>query len=66
MTHINAFVQEFLEAKAKAGEGQGRLEAAEVALRAHPDFEESLLGDEEVEDVAEENTEVPVKVKKKQ
>lgn len=63
MTHINAFVQEYLDAKAKVGEGQGQLEAAELALRSHPDFDSSLLG-EEPEPEESEPEEVPVRVKK--
>lgn len=45
MTHINAFVQEFEKAKGAIEEGKARFLAAEAALRAHPDFELSLLGE---------------------
>lgn len=40
MTHINAYVQEVEAAAQAAEDAKGRLNAAEDALKAHPDYKE--------------------------
>jgi len=40
MTHINAFYEEVEEKKKALDLSKAELEAAEQALKAHPDFEE--------------------------
>lgn len=40
MTHINAFYGAVEEAKLKVTQAKGELDAAEAALKAHPDYVE--------------------------
>lgn len=47
MTHINAFYGAVDEAKAELKVAQGKVEAAENALKAHPDYKEELAPLEE-------------------
>lgn len=40
MTHINAYYAEVEAAKVKVIQAKAELDAAETALKAHPDYEE--------------------------
>lgn len=64
MTHINAYLQEREELKTKLNQAQGEFDRADEALRAHPDFDKPLLGEEDPKEDEKEAVEVPVQVKK--